>query len=1227
MADANQMKTIGDLLTRDLSRKIEEIIQVDQADEQSVYAEITEYVATDSIREQYHDLLKAVAEAPSDPHESVGVWVSGFFGSGKSSFAKNLGYALENRTVLGSKFADLFKQRLEDTRTSALLDLINAKTPTQVILFEVAKEADTRKVTQRIAELMYTVLLRELGYSEDFDIAELEIELEAENKLPEFIATCKTLLNKDWETVRAGAQKLSRASAILHQLDPKLYPSADSWSHSQRNRDASISVSKVVKRTFDLWGRRRKGKALVFIIDEVGQHVARSGDKIEDLRATIEEFGKVGKNLLKEHKIIAPCWIVVTSQEKLDEVVAAIDSKRVELAKLQDRFRYRVDLAPSDIREVATKRVLAKKTEAEKPLKKLFSENQGQLNAALRLERTTRRTDINESDFIHFYPYPPHYIDLCIGIMSGIRLQPGAPRHYGGSNRTIIKQAYEMLVSDRTAFAKKPIGALVTLDKVFELVEGNLSNEKRTDIYQIAERFKNDPEDHGWALRVAKAICLLEFIRDLPRTEANIAAVLVDEVGKPTPLSEVQVAVKRLNTAQFIRNTEEGWKLQTAQEKNWETERRGYLEPKPRERNELARTALQQIFDEPEFKTFRYQNRSFRISVSVDGTSIGDEGELPLTLCIAEDADELTRRIEEIRTESQQKSHENDLYWLFCLTPEIDELVGQLHASRKMVDKYNQLSAQQKISPDESTCLQDEKNSKNGFETRLRDKLTEAMERGTGMFRGVQKDASALGKGLGEILKKLFGQVVPDLYPKLQMGSRPLKGDEAEHILKAADLKALPNVFYVGDHGLGLVVKDGPKNIVNTNADVAKEVLDYLKSEHSYGNKDSRMGKALEKRFGGTPYGWERDMLRLILATLFRAGEVEVIYQGNRFHNYQDPASRTPFTNNPAFRSSLFSPRQSVGLKTLTQAVQQLEDLTGEEVDVEEGAIATAFKKLAAEELEKLYPLKATAEANRLPIVSMLSEYQHTLAGIQSSASDDCVRILTENGKDFGETRDKVRKLRESLNAEAIDVLRQARHATDQVWQRLVAHNPSPEISATVEKLKSHLASEQFIDSWVEITAGTKKVLDAYRNAYCDLFDRRKKSYESAIGEIQNRTEWGPLEANNPSMAVTLLLPLQGRVGTDEDKEAVKRGTSLGKSSLTEMESDLAAVDGLKSSVLVKLQELSISSEKKAPIRKVRVSEFFNRPIQTQGELETALNLIRDSLQKYIDEGAIIILE
>src|SRR2546421_12587255 len=124
------MKLIEEILSRDLSRKIEEIIQVHQADEQSVLDEITEYVATDSIRDQYYHLFKAIAEAPAEPHESIGVWVSGFFGSGKSSFAKYLGYSLQNRTFGGKHFADLFKQRISDERISDLLDFINAKIST-----------------------------------------------------------------------------------------------------------------------------------------------------------------------------------------------------------------------------------------------------------------------------------------------------------------------------------------------------------------------------------------------------------------------------------------------------------------------------------------------------------------------------------------------------------------------------------------------------------------------------------------------------------------------------------------------------------------------------------------------------------------------------------------------------------------------------------------------------------------------------------------------------------------------------------------------------------------------------------------------------------------------------------------------------------------------------------------------------------------------------------------
>jgi hypothetical protein len=1216
------MKTIGDLLSRDLDRKIEEIIQVDQADEQSVHDEITEYVATGSIKDQYAQLLKAIADAPTEANESVGVWVSGFFGSGKSSFAKNLGYALQNRQVLGDDFATLFKRQIGDKRIGELLDLINLKMPTEVILFEVAKERDTRKVTERIAELMYTVLLRELGYAEDFDIAELEIELEGESELDRFVEACQTIHKLEWKMVRKGAQKLSRASAVLHHLDRTTYPSADSWSHAQRNRDAAITVSKVVERTFELMGRRRPGKALVFIIDEVGQHVARSGDKIEDLRATVEEFGKVGKNLLKARKIPAPCWVVVTSQEKLDEVVSALgDDKRIDLAKLQDRFRHRVDLAPSDIREVATKRVLAKKEDAEPVLKKLFAENQGSLNAALRLERSTRRTDLSEADFVQFYPYMPHYIDLCIGIVSGIRLQPGAPRHYGGSNRTIIKQAYEMLVSERTALARQPVGILVTLDKVYELVEGNLSSEKRGDIHEIGQRFKDNPDDGGWAVRVAKVICLLEFLRDLPRTEPNIAAFLVDQVGQAAPVERVKEAVKRLHAAQFIRSTEEGWKLQTAQEKTWETERRGYLEPKPRERNEITRTVLREIFGEPALKTYRHkEHRNFRLGVAVEGVTLED-GDLTLTLSIADDPDELARKTNEVREESRQKAHENDLYWAFALTPEIDELVAQAFASRKMVEKYDQLRAQNKISTDESACLQDEKNSVMGYEARLRDKLVEAMERGTGMFRGVARDASSLGKGLGEILKKVYGQAIPDLYPKLELGSRPLKGTEAEEFLKAADLKALPPLFYDGEQGLALVTKDGSKYVPNPAAPVAKEVLDYLIGEHGYGNKESRTGKVLEKKFGGIGYGWDRDMLRLILAVLFRAGSIEITHGGEKFDDYKDPRSRTPLVNNTAFKSALFTPVKPIDLPTLKRAVESYEDLTGGTVDMDKAAIAEALKAFAAGEIKRVLPVEAQAKAHGVPVLGTVGDYRESLATIESGSADDCVTILAGGGVSLKQGHDRVRKIADCLDEKGLATLRNARRAVGEVWN-LLDPEARAQLQPKANAVRELLSTEALLDSLSSIQRSSREILGTYRTQYESRHADRTEQFRVAIEKIKGRDEW---TAVPEAMREPVLAPLQSRCCDDPKLPDGSLACESCRAGLSQMESDVAALGGLIAQVVAQVQKLITPPD--VPLRRVRVADFFAGTLEDEEQVRQSVARLQDYLLKLLSEGVKIVVE
>jgi hypothetical protein len=1214
------MKTIGDILARDLTKQIEEVIQVNQTDEHSVYSEIEEYVATDRIKDHYRELFAAMTEAPSEPTEGVGIWISGFFGSGKSSFAKNLGYALSNPTLLGKPASELFKGQVRDKRIGEFLDLINVKIPTEVVMFDVSKGSEVRRADEKIAEIVYRALLSQLDYATDYDVAELEIELEGQGKLDEFVALCQEINGRDWQIARKGAMKLNYASAILNRMNPSVFPAADSWAKSLGQRNTTITVETVVDRTFELTARRRPGKAIAFIIDEVGRYVAHSANKIEDLRALVEQFGEVSKNYLKAKKAIAPVWVVVTSQEKLDEVVDAIGSKRVQIAKLQDRFHHRVDLAPADIREVATKRVLAKRDEAKPILKKLFTESQGSLNAACRLEKTQKRTEITEEDFIQFYPYLPHYIEMSIDIMSGIRLQPGAPKHFGGSNRTIIKQAYEMLVSPRTDLQHKSIGALVTLDKIFELVEGNLSSEKQRDISEITEQFRADVEDHGMAARVAKTVTLLEFVRDVPRTEANIAACLVDAVGQPAPLAEVERAIKRLEKGKFVRNTEEGWKLQTAQEKNWETERRGFG-ARPKDRNEITRETLRSIFEEPNLKTYRYKNlRTFRVGISVDGVAVGD-GEIPLWLYTSDDSQSFQAKLDEVRTESRQPKNQNEVYWVFALTPDVDDLEVGFFASKQIIAKYEQARAQNRISPEEAASLSNERQEVSRIQSRLKDKMIEALEGGQGLFRGVSRDAASLGKNAGDIFKGFFDLAFPDLYPKLELGSRPVTGKEVDEILKAANLSALSPIFYDSDKGLSLVIKEGNQFVANPGAEVAKEILDYINREHAYGNKVT--GKILEEQFSGIGYGWDREIVKLVLAVLLRAGAIEVTHQSRRLRNYQEPQARAAFATVPAFRSASFSPRESVGLKTLTTAVQHLEQLIGEEVDIEEGAIATRFKKLAEEEMRLLLPLAATVQANRLPGADTVEEYRQSLTGIQNAASDDCVRILAGEGKSFKENRKAIRQMRERIEYGALVIMQKARVTLDEQWPVLQRHGIGDPFDA--ETLEHLILTPEFYDSPDEVARETKEIATKYVALYSELHQTRTTEFSNAIEEIKGRPDWSLVPAD---VRDSVLSPLVQRACESLELEDGSTRCRNCHSTVGEMESDIAALSGLTAQAIARVEELTAPPED-AGVRteRVRLAEFFVGPLDSEAAIKDALERLTEHLLKLSAEGVRIIVE
>jgi hypothetical protein len=556
--------SIGSLFAKDISRRIEEVVKVDQTDEDVIGEEIAEYVITDSIRSHFDQILDRYWETPKRPHEGIAVWVSGFFGSGKSSFAKFLGLALENRHIKAEGAAKLFAERAGSPKTQVLLTSISEQLPTHAVIFDVSTDRGIRTGNQTVTEIMYRLFLQSLGYARDLDLAELEITLEGESRLEQFKDAYRTLFQKEWdEEKRKIVLAVQQASRVMHELDADTYPTADSWQQSAARR-ADINPGLLAERCKELMARRRPGHSLVFVIDEVGQFVARDVQKMLDLQAAVQSLGRVGRGRM---------WIVVTSQEKLTELVGGLDDRRVELARLMDRFPLQVHLEPSDISEVTSKRVLAKSAPAEKSLRELFTQHRGRLTDGTRLTADIRLPGLATDSFVDLYPLLPYQIDLIINVVSGLRMQGGATKHVGGANRTIIKLAQQLLIHPDVQLADGPIGRLATIDQIYDLISGNIPSEIRGKIDSIRKEV-----DHPLTQAVAKAICLLQYVQSIHRTAENIATTLHPAVDADSLLPEVKAALDKLVQAHKVRLGDDGYRIPSPVEDDWERQR---LSPGP----------------------------------------------------------------------------------------------------------------------------------------------------------------------------------------------------------------------------------------------------------------------------------------------------------------------------------------------------------------------------------------------------------------------------------------------------------------------------------------------------------------------------------------------------------------------------------------------------------------------------------------------------------------------
>ncbi len=1231
---------IRDLMQRNLDERIEEIIQVANDDAQLVHDEITEYITTTRIREHYREVLKAIAESPTSATTEFEVWISGFFGSGKSSFAKLLGYTLSNPILGGDRAAEVFKRQVNDPQISALVDNINARLPFEVIMFDVQTSRNMHDASEDLGSLMYREMLRHLGYCEsDLVIARLEMELESDGNLAAFEQICLDLYGKDWRALRKLTTRLNRASTILHKLDPQTFPQPETWANTAERAEGRVSVEVLVRDTLDLLRRRRPGRALAFVIDEVGQYVATSNAKIENLRAIVETFGRESQRLVRTGQLSAPVWTVITSQERLDQIVSALGNTEVGIAKVQDRFRHKVDLAPADIREVASRRVLSKRPTATAPLTQLFTAHQGQLHTACKLEKSKRtQQDFTSDTFAQFYPYLPHFIDLSIDIVSGLRTQGTQLLHIGGSNRTIIKQVHEMLISDRTHFATREVGALVALDQIYELVETSIASEKQRDISTIAERHGGHS---GWAARVAKAICLLENVKDLPRSPANIAALLIGQIGQTAPLSEVRQALKELEEAGYVREHETGYKLVTALERSWDDERKALPHPNTREQHAIRDDMLKEIFSDNELRIIKFGPRTFRIGLRIDEQPPELPGNLDLRLLCADDAEDLPQRQQHALTMTRDPAHHYEIYWVFLLSDDAQRLIREIHASRVMIARHQHEGAQGLLS-DERKLMHSEEATR---EAKLKDAFKAVLRRdlhvGRGIFRGVTTPGGSLGQTLHESIRKQIQDALPSIYPHFELGNHAIGANDIESFLKASNLSALPQVFYQ----TGLVTHQGPNNyVIDPNAAIAGAVLAYLQQQRTYSHNVT--GKDITANFSEGPgYGWDADMAKLVLAVLVRNGNVEITTAGRRYQNHSDPKVREAFTGSVAFRSASFAPHQPLERKVLREAFEAVAKLSGKDpTDVNPMAIASAAREIATKEAAQVATALVLADAHKLPIMSVLHEYQGYLRDLAQAADEDATKMLAERGASIIAARTQAIRLHTLLTEENIASVNRARTALRDHAAALALVGEPDAARDAADRLRDLLAQPDVLEALVSIRDHTATIHAAYAHAYLQRHSQCADVYRDAIARVRNDPDW---DAADPVKREAALMPLAPRAC---------RTTGLAEGALTcahcqrplaTLQTDLEFVSALRQEALAKVHAAlpvealaepaptptstvrdqgphwngATNPRPTNPPRAVRAASYFRAPLATRQEVEVAVATFREALLRVIESG------
>jgi hypothetical protein len=978
---------IADIFETRIEEKIDPVIKVgDVQDEAKLVSEIGSYVVTPTIEKYVDEFLEHFADSARLDTTEIGVWISGYFGSGKSHLAKILALLVENRTLLGQPAVKRFEARVPPTaprRNSILRNLGQVgQCSTTVLAFNLNTLVDSK--TTPLPRLLLSQYYQSRGYCSNLLYARvIECELDRRGKLRALHEKAAELAGRPWNDIQKNpnfyAKPLYEAARAVA---PDVFATPNEVASALKNAErgdlynTQFLVQTIIE---DLVAREKETKKpcrVLLVLDESGQWIEDDAGRLAQLQALVEEAAVKGKGKI---------WIFVTTHEDMGAIYQNARALQADMKKIEGRFRFKFSLTTENIELVLEDRIFRKTIAGADQVGKVYDAAPGVVRGVGELANVEGRRlpDCGRDRFVTFYPFFPYQVHLIPEIVKSLRSKGGRGEQLSGSTRTLLAIAQDVLRSGRRNYLQAEVGEMVSFDEVYANLsgEGEVNPDVRRELSRIEEVV---PGATALTRRVAEVLFLIHEIKYVPRTVDNIARLLAESADEDLPaiISRIKSELDRLMAAKMVARIGDEYEFLTGERRSFEDEV-ATVAAQLRQQDLEAGFAKHFVLDTDKkqnhlrsvlgFETVPFKGAEFDVRISMDGTLPRKEGHIEVRI-----ASPLAAlggvKVSDLEDQSLRAEEQNTIFVLCDRVPGFDQDVRRFLAMREVVNGWK--SDPYKSEEARKLAVEREGNDLDKLERKVRDGIKAGLKQAHVIFRGASHALTPrAGQTPGETLRAELATYFPSLYPKFDK----VPGRIAQEQRAILDVLSGEKNLAGDVKALRLFDKGGALDL---HSPLIVAIRIFLSSRQS--RKERTLGKDLLEAFSSPPYGWDRNAVRVGIAACVRAGTVKVLIGKMPHTNPADPVLQKALRDSREFeKAELVLEDAEVEADVLEEVRTLLIKLTGKrKIDETPAALHEAMETFGQEKLEKAEKVRDWADAAGLPLPPAFAQGQEALDNI-----------------------------------------------------------------------------------------------------------------------------------------------------------------------------------------------------------------------------------------------------